>query len=176
MGSLLANMTQWIAANVDPDARCGLMERHWAYFMGFGAPYVLLLKNTSFFVGFGTFLALFPFCIMLGSLSSYSAPYQPDPDPSNASNSSEQVQPRGSLQGERDAGSSQDSSGSGQAKKPKPSSKATAVNTTIDIATALPLFSMAKGLTLWTLRLVRRSMTTSSPSPRAGKEKGGKKD
>jgi hypothetical protein len=61
---------------VDTDVRLAIIERHWAYFFGFGLPYVLMLRYTSFFVGYGLFLALFPFCIMMGSLSDYSAPYQ----------------------------------------------------------------------------------------------------
>jgi len=67
---------KWIASGLDPDARFAILEKHWAYFLGFGFPYVLLMENTSFFVGYGTFLALFPFCIMLGSVCDYSAPYR----------------------------------------------------------------------------------------------------
>lgn len=67
---------QWIAVGTDPDTRCGLMERHWAYFIGFGFPYVVLIKSTSFFVGFGAFLAIFPLCIMLGSVSDFQLPYR----------------------------------------------------------------------------------------------------
>eukprot|EP01036_Dinobryon_divergens_P029117 gene29118-38178_t len=171
---------QWIAANVDPDARCGLMERHWAYFVGFGSPYVLLLKSTSFFVGFGTFLALFPFCIMLGSLSSYSAPYHPDPDPSHvikADDSGGATQKRKKAQSERNAGNEKDSgiSGSGDSSKGRVTG---GVGSSAAI-TALPLFSVARGLTWWTLRFVRRSVTSSSSSsshsplpPGVGKEKG----
>ena len=66
----------WIATNVNPDTRFGIIEKHWAYFLGFGAPYVLLVKTTSFFVGYGWFLALFPFCIMLGGICDYSLPYK----------------------------------------------------------------------------------------------------
>eukprot|EP00598_Pedospumella_elongata_P004784 CAMPEP_0184978260 /NCGR_PEP_ID=MMETSP1098-20130426/8821_1 /TAXON_ID=89044 /ORGANISM="Spumella elongata, Strain CCAP 955/1" /LENGTH=393 /DNA_ID=CAMNT_0027501379 /DNA_START=61 /DNA_END=1242 /DNA_ORIENTATION=- len=66
---------KWIASGMDPDERFGILERHWAYFVGFGFPYVLLMENTSFFVGYGVFLALFPFCIMLGSVCDYTDPY-----------------------------------------------------------------------------------------------------
>jgi hypothetical protein len=52
------------------------MERHWAYFIGFGFPYVVLIKSTSFFFGFGAFLAIFPVCIMLGSVSDFQLPYR----------------------------------------------------------------------------------------------------
>ena len=66
----------WIATNVNPDYRFGIIEKHWAYFLGFGSPYVVLVKSTSFFVGYGWFLALFPFCIMLGGICDYSLPYK----------------------------------------------------------------------------------------------------
>lgn len=66
----------WIAAGIDPDTRFGKIEKHWAYFLGFGAPYLILVKSTSFFVGYGWFLALFPFCIMLGGTCDYTAPYK----------------------------------------------------------------------------------------------------
>ena len=65
----------WIADNVDPDTRFKIMEKHWAYFAGFGLPYTLLVKGTGFFVGYGGYLALFPFCIMLGGISDYAEPY-----------------------------------------------------------------------------------------------------
>lgn len=66
----------WTAAQINPDTRFGIIEKHWAYFVGFGAPFVLLVKLTSFFVGYGWFLALFPFCIMLGGTCDYSSPYK----------------------------------------------------------------------------------------------------
>jgi etoposide-induced 2.4 mRNA len=80
---------KWIASGLDPDARFGILERHWAYFIGFGFPYVMLMENTSFFVGYGAFLGLFPFCILLGSVCDYSAPYSAYSDkrlPINTSN------------------------------------------------------------------------------------------
>ena len=39
--------------------------------IGFGIPYTILVKNVSFFVGYGSYMALFPFCIMLGGISDY---------------------------------------------------------------------------------------------------------
>eukprot|EP01038_Epipyxis_sp_PR26KG_P007875 gene7875-10690_t len=60
---------EWISSGMGPDQRFRILEKHWAYFVGFGFPYVVLMKTTSFFVGYGSFLALFPFCIMLGSIS-----------------------------------------------------------------------------------------------------------
>ena len=52
------------------------MESHWAYFVGFGFPYVMLSRNTTYFVGYGIFLALFPFCIMLGCILDCNEPYK----------------------------------------------------------------------------------------------------
>lgn len=66
----------WIATGIDPDERFHIMETHWAYFVGFGLPYVLLGRFTTFFVGYGIFLALFPFCIMLGCILDYNQPYK----------------------------------------------------------------------------------------------------
>lgn len=66
----------WIAGDVDPDQRLGIIEHHWAYFIGFGLPYVLLFKLLPFFAAYGLFLAMFPFCIMMGSVSDYKAPYE----------------------------------------------------------------------------------------------------
>jgi hypothetical protein len=53
-----------------------IMERHYAYFIGFGFPYVILIKVTNFFIGYGLFLAAFPFMIILGGICDYKAPYQ----------------------------------------------------------------------------------------------------
>jgi hypothetical protein len=66
----------WIATNTDPNTRFGIIERHWAYYVGFGSPYVLLLNSTSFFVGYGLFLSLFPFSIILGCMSDHSLAYK----------------------------------------------------------------------------------------------------
>ena len=78
---------KWIASGLDPDARFAILERHWAYFMGFGLPYVLLMENTSFFVGYGIFLGMFPFCILLGSVCSYADAYRPYSGSKNDDNS-----------------------------------------------------------------------------------------
>jgi hypothetical protein len=64
-----------ISNDVDADTRLTIIETHWPYFLGFGLPYVLLFKFTSFFIGYGIFLAIFPFGIMMGSLSDYKEPY-----------------------------------------------------------------------------------------------------
>lgn len=65
----------WISNDLDPDSRLCILENHWAYFFGFGLPYYLLFRVTPFFIGYGAYLALFPFCIMLGSLSDYKAAF-----------------------------------------------------------------------------------------------------
>lgn len=67
---------KWIGDDVSPDERFAILEKHLAYFLGFGLPYVMLNKLTSFFVGFGGFLMVFPLAIILGSVTDYSAPYR----------------------------------------------------------------------------------------------------
>ena len=52
------------------------MEKYWCYFLGFGAPYTILNRTAPFFVGYGLFLAAFPFCIMLGGISDFEKPYK----------------------------------------------------------------------------------------------------
>lgn len=66
----------WIAQGVHPDERFSRIHKHLAYFLGFGIPYTILLKNTSFFVGFSVFLMLFPLSVILGSVSDYAQPYR----------------------------------------------------------------------------------------------------
>eukprot|EP00607_Mallomonas_marina_P004193 CAMPEP_0182429046 /NCGR_PEP_ID=MMETSP1167-20130531/25469_1 /TAXON_ID=2988 /ORGANISM="Mallomonas Sp, Strain CCMP3275" /LENGTH=150 /DNA_ID=CAMNT_0024612347 /DNA_START=830 /DNA_END=1282 /DNA_ORIENTATION=+ len=61
----------WAAENIQPDIRFQFVEEHWPYFVGFGLPYVVLLSCTSFFYGYGLFLVLFPFSIIIGSTSEY---------------------------------------------------------------------------------------------------------
>ena len=61
----------WAAAGKEPDERYRLVELHWVYFLGFGLPYVLLLESTSFFVGYGLYLMVFPFTLMLGAVSDF---------------------------------------------------------------------------------------------------------
>jgi hypothetical protein len=48
------------------------VERHWAYFLGFGLPYLIVVRSTSFLVGYGIYLMVFPFTIILASECSYS--------------------------------------------------------------------------------------------------------
>lgn len=67
---------KWIAHQINPDERFAMIEKHLAYFLGFGVPSVLLLKTTSFFVGFGGFLMLFPFWIILGSITEFASHYE----------------------------------------------------------------------------------------------------
>jgi hypothetical protein len=65
----------WIAGGWEPEQRFRAVEEHWAYFLGFGVPYVLLLQSTSFFLGYGLYLMLFPFTLMLGAVSDYQQHY-----------------------------------------------------------------------------------------------------
>lgn len=71
---------KWISLGINPDERFSIMEKHIAYFIGFGLPYVLLNRTSSFFVGFGGYLMAFPFCIILGSVSDYTIPYKQHKD------------------------------------------------------------------------------------------------
>eukprot|EP01041_Mallomonas_annulata_P009687 gene9687-20139_t len=66
---------EWSAECVEVDARYRIIESHWPYFFGFGFPSALLICNTGFFMGYGIFLALFPFTVILGSLSDYEQSY-----------------------------------------------------------------------------------------------------
>jgi hypothetical protein len=61
----------WISDGLEPIVRYSILERHWLYFLGFGMPYVILVKSTSFFVGYGLYLMLFPFTILISAVSSY---------------------------------------------------------------------------------------------------------
>lgn len=67
---------KWISDEVAPDERFAIMEQHLPYFLGFGLPFVLLNKMTSFFVGFGGFMMIFPFCIILGTVTDYTKPFR----------------------------------------------------------------------------------------------------
>lgn len=131
---LRGSLPQWIAADVDPDRRCGIMEKHWAYFIGFGFPYVVVLKNTSFFVGFGTFLALFPFCIILGSVTDFTLPYR---------------QLKGSISAEKGEEGEKEKEMGEEGQKVKTQERQKGF-----VAVPLPLFSLAKNWTLQTLKLI----------------------
>lgn len=61
----------WISGGLQPSQRFRLVEENWAYFCGFGLPYAVLLKSTSFFLGYGLYLMLFPFTLMLGAVSDF---------------------------------------------------------------------------------------------------------
>lgn len=67
---------KWISRNISPDERFAILEQHFSYFLGFGVPYVLLNKLAPFFLSFGGFLMLFPFCIILGSIVDFDLPYE----------------------------------------------------------------------------------------------------
>jgi len=68
----------WTADGKEPYTRYSRVEKHWLYFLGFGCPYVILFKSSSFFVGYGIYLLLFPFTIMLSSLSNQREAYKVD--------------------------------------------------------------------------------------------------
>ena len=61
----------WIADGQQPEKRFTSVEEHWVYFFGFGLPYFLLSKCTSFFMGYGIYLMIYPFTIMLGAVSDF---------------------------------------------------------------------------------------------------------
>lgn len=66
---------RWVSMGKSPNERFGLIEKYFFYFLGFGTPFVILNRATSFFIGFGSFLTVFPFCIILGSELNYSESY-----------------------------------------------------------------------------------------------------
>lgn len=68
----------WISEGLEPDDRFRRVEEHWVYFMGFGLPYVLLLRlpGLSFFLAYGLYLMAYPFTIMLGSCSDFRLHYK----------------------------------------------------------------------------------------------------
>lgn len=59
----------WISDGWDPHDRYRAVEKNWAYLFGFGLPYVLLVRSSGFFLGYGLYLLLFPFCIILSTFS-----------------------------------------------------------------------------------------------------------
>lgn len=71
----------WISSGMGTDDRLARVERHWAYFLGFGLPYLLLFKATSFFIGYGVYLSIFPVGIILGSTLDFKGSYAPKSDP-----------------------------------------------------------------------------------------------
>lgn len=54
----------WLCEGYTPDDRYRLVERHWAYLLGFGLPYTIVIKSTDFFLGYGLYLLLYPLCII----------------------------------------------------------------------------------------------------------------
>jgi hypothetical protein len=67
---------KWISEGKTAVERFSLVEKYFFYFLGFGTPFVILVRSTSFFIGFGSFLIVFPFCIILGSVTDYSYYYK----------------------------------------------------------------------------------------------------
>lgn len=59
----------WLFEGLDMDSRCDRLERHWIYHIGYGAIITFIMRTTSFLVGYGIYLALFPFIILLSTVS-----------------------------------------------------------------------------------------------------------
>lgn len=60
----------WSAEGLTADEKFNLVEKYWPYYAGFGFINVIITSSTSFFIGYGTYLALFPFTVILASVSS----------------------------------------------------------------------------------------------------------
>lgn len=58
----------WSCEGFKPDDRYRLVERHWAYLLGFGLPYAIVIKSTDFFLGYGLYLVFYPLCIISASV------------------------------------------------------------------------------------------------------------
>lgn len=65
----------WILNGVSADDRFAMLERYFVYFVGFGLPVTALMRLTSFFEGYGAYLTLFPFLIVLAAVTDYKQPY-----------------------------------------------------------------------------------------------------
>lgn len=61
----------WAFKADDYKLRFKRVEDHWPYFLGYGLPYVLIVHQTSFLVGFGIYLTVFPFTIILSATDDY---------------------------------------------------------------------------------------------------------
>lgn len=66
----------WISDGMDPDQKFAIVETYWLYFLGFGMPYMVLMKSSSFFAGYGLYLLLYPFKIMISSSCDFEAIYK----------------------------------------------------------------------------------------------------
>ena len=64
------------ALGVGIGGRLSFIERHWAYFMGFGIPYALSVTLLRAYVGYGLLFATFPAAIIIAAQSDYSAVYK----------------------------------------------------------------------------------------------------
>lgn len=65
----------WIANGVISTHRFQLLEKYWEYFVGFGLPLVIVTRFSSFLTGFSILYLVFPFQIILATISSYEEPY-----------------------------------------------------------------------------------------------------
>jgi hypothetical protein len=61
----------WGVSNISLSSRYANVESRWLYFLGFGLPYTLMIKFTSFFLGYGLYLLIFPFAIMISTASNW---------------------------------------------------------------------------------------------------------
>jgi hypothetical protein len=62
---------RWIGEGCDTDTRVSQLENNCLYFIGFGLPYVLLFRFLKFFLAYGLYLSIFPFCMMIGAVTNY---------------------------------------------------------------------------------------------------------
>jgi hypothetical protein len=67
---------KWISVGKTAPERFALIEKYFFYFLGFGTPFVILIRSFSFFIGFGIYLTVFPFAVILGSILNYRKPYE----------------------------------------------------------------------------------------------------
>jgi hypothetical protein len=61
----------WMCRGDSCDRRFDLVEAQWAYLMGFGLPYVVVMNRYSFLVAYGIYLMLFPLSIVLAAEGDY---------------------------------------------------------------------------------------------------------
>lgn len=59
----------WIACGDEPDSRFNRIEETWIYYFAFGLPYVLVVRQLNFFIGYGCFLSVFPIMLLLAAIA-----------------------------------------------------------------------------------------------------------
>lgn len=60
----------WDVMGTSLNQRFAAMDSNWLYFVGFGLHATIIIKSSSFFVGYGLFMLCFPFSIILAKVSS----------------------------------------------------------------------------------------------------------